>query len=77
MATQTVDMPQKKKPKAAAKPGVDRERYRKPFTPVRIRHALAVVAKERAESLAEDLAQYVNTALRMRLEAEGLWPPPP
>lgn len=55
---------------------IDREKYRKPHTPVRIRHVLAEAAKARSLALAQDLAQYVNDAVRMRLEAEGAWPPP-
>ena len=61
-----------------AKPGdrpTDREKYRKPFTPVRIRGRLAEAGKARAEEMDQDFAVYVNEALRMRLESEGRWPP--
>lgn len=50
---------------------------RKPFKPARIKMALAELAETRAEQLAQDFTQYVNDALRMRLEQEGMWPPPP
>jgi len=45
--------------------------------PIRIRGALVPVAESRAGELVQDLTQYVNDSLRMRLEAEGFWPPPP
>lgn len=64
----------KKNPDA---PNPPTERYRKPFTPARIKGVLADAAKRRAEELAQDFAQYVNDAVRMRLEAEGYWPPKP
>jgi hypothetical protein len=67
-------MPSKKKPKAGGKP-TDAESYRKPFKPARIRRVLADAAEARAEELAQDFTQYVNDAVRMRLEAEGKWPP--
>jgi len=73
VATQTVRMARSKKPDASQP---DREKYRKPFTPVRIRNRLANAGKARAEELDQDFAQYVNDALRMRLESEGRWPPP-
>jgi hypothetical protein len=47
-----------------------------PNPAVRIRIRLAEIAELRAERLAQDFTQYVNDALRMRLEAEGAWPPP-
>lgn len=50
---------------------------RRPFKPARIRQALAVVAEARAAELAQDFTQYVNDAVRLRLEAEGRWPPKP
>ena len=67
----TLPMP-KKKGRAASDPEV----YRKPYKAARIRITLAAVADARAEELAQDFTQYVNDALRMRLEAEGKWPPP-
>ena len=70
MNAQTVAMPPKKKPAAKSD-----ESYRKTFKPARIRLALADAAKLRAEELAQDFTQYVNDAVRMRLEAEGKWPP--
>ena len=73
MSGQTVLMPTPKKSKPkAAKPD---ESYRKSFKPARIRGALAEVATSRAAELAQDFTQYVNDAVRMRLENEGLWPP--
>jgi hypothetical protein len=50
---------------------------RKPFKQARIRYPLAALADERATELVTDFNQYVNDAVRMRLEAEGKWPPPP
>lgn len=50
---------------------------RKPFKMVRVRKVLADIAETRAESLVQDLTQYINDAVRMRLETEGYWPPPP
>lgn len=54
----------------------DREPFRKPFTPVRIRGVLAEPAKEAATALAQDFSVWVNEAVRQRLAAEGRWPPP-
>ena len=51
------------------------EASRKPFKPARIRKALADIAEKRAGELAQDFTQYVNDAVRMRLEQEGRWPP--
>ncbi len=67
MSGQTATM-SKQKPKPD-------ESYRKTFKPARIRKALADAATERASELAQDFTQYVNDAVRMRLEAEGKWPP--
>ncbi len=67
----------KKKATPADKPAADPESYRKPFKPARIKIALAEVAEARAAELAQDFTQYVNDALRMRLEQEGRWPPKP
>ena len=53
------------------------EAYRKQFKPVRIKMALAGPATAAANDLAQDFTQYVNDALRMRLQAEGRWPPKP
>ena len=71
MASQTVPMGRKAKPKNPD------EQYRKPFKPARIKGVLADAAERRAEQLAQDFTQYVNDAVRMRLEAEGHWPPVP
>jgi hypothetical protein len=48
---------------------------RKPFRMIRVRIVLADAGEKRAQELAQDFTQYVNDALRMRLEAEGCWPP--
>lgn len=53
------------------------ESYRRPYKQARVRLALAELAEQRAEELAQDFTQYVNDAIRMRLEAEGKWPPRP
>lgn len=45
--------------------------------PIRIRGVLIAAVEERAAELVQDATQYVNDAVRMRLEAEGKWPPPP
>jgi len=50
---------------------------RKPYKMVRVREVLAAAAEEQAAGLVQDLTQYVNDAIRMRLAAEGKWPPPP
>lgn len=44
---------------------------------VRIRGILVPFAEEHAAELAEDLTQYVNEAVREKLERAGKWPPPP
>ena len=71
MAAQTVVMPKKK-----ATTGAPSDR-RKPFRMIRVREVIAAIGEERAAELAQDFTQYVNDAVRMRLEAEGKWPPPP
>ena len=48
---------------------------RKPYKMVRIKIVLALAGEKRAEQLAQDFTQYVNDAVRMRLEADGHWPP--
>ncbi len=70
-AVLNVRMP-KKKPA-----GESRQPNRKPYKQARIRMPIAEVAESQAESLIQDFNQYVNDAVRMRLEAEGAWPPPP
>lgn len=74
MGVQTADMPKKTAKQAGSKPD---ESYRKTFKPARIRKSLADAATDRAGELAQDFTQYVNDAVRMRLEAEGKWPPKP
>lgn len=44
---------------------------------IRIREIFIPLIQARAESLVQDLTQYINDAVRMRLEQEGHWPPPP
>lgn len=78
MLAQTARMGKKKRQAdsdSAAVGGSKAEASRKPFKPARVRIALAVIAEERAHELAQDFTQYVNDAIRMRLEAEGRWPP--
>lgn len=53
----------------------DREKYRKPYRMVRIRVPLAEAADVHSDELQQKLTQYVNDALRMRLESAGRWPP--
>lgn len=78
MTGQTLFMADNKKPKGAKKSGgKPDEAYRKTFKPARIRKSIAEVATARAEELAQDFTQYVNDAVRMRLEQEGKWPPKP
>ena len=42
---------------------------------VRVRGPLAGPAEEQAVSLAMDLTEWVNVAVREKLERDGLWPP--
>jgi len=70
VSTQTVLVSNKKN-----KPKADREKYRKPFRPARIRMVLAVLAEEAAAENAEDFTHWINGAVRMRLESVGKWPP--
>jgi len=44
---------------------------------VRVRGVLVPLAVAHAAELAEDLTQYVNEAVREKLERAGKWPPPP
>lgn len=74
MSTQTVPMGRKKQ-KSGNEQKPDLEQYRKPFRNARIRMLLAEVAEARSLELAQDFTQYVNDAVRMRLEQEGWWPP--
>ena len=67
----------KKKKLAAAPDSATPESYRKPTKPARIRQQLAEAVERRIEDLAQDFTQYVNDAVRMRLESEGFWPPKP
>ena len=57
------------------KPSENTEQYRKAHKMVRIRIRLAEVAERAAQGLEQDLTQYVNDALRERLERAHLWPP--
>jgi hypothetical protein len=68
VASQTVFMGKKKTPSGEP---------RKPYKVARIKIVLADAVDRRVETLAQDFTQYVNDAVRMRLEAEGAWPPPP
>lgn len=62
-----------RKPKNDAKK-VDREQYRKPARPVRVREVLYVAAEDAAASLAQDVTQFTNDAIREKLERMGRWP---
>ena len=82
MSADTAVMPTPKKPKSNASAGKQPEQrpdesYRKAFKNARIPRKLAEVATTRAEELMQDFTQYVKDAVRMRLEAEGKWPPKP
>lgn len=59
----------KRKPKTS-------EQTRKPYKFVRVKQLFLGAAKAAAEELGHDLTQYVNDAIRMRLAADGKWPPP-
>jgi len=75
--TAVMARPRKKKPENPAPPPADgSEQYRKPYKAVRIRIRLAMVAEDVATELAQDLTQFVNDALRERLERLSRWPPP-
>ncbi len=52
------------------------EDYRKPAKMVRIRMPLVTIAEAAATALAQDLTQFVNDAVRERLERMGKWPVP-
>lgn len=62
----------KQKPKPAATYDARAE-----HKPIRIRGVLVPYALDHAAELAEDLTQYVNEAVREKLERAGKWPPPP
>jgi hypothetical protein len=64
-----------KKRKPAKDDAASPESFRKPTKPARIRQQLADAVERRIADLAQDFTQYVNDAVRMRLEAEGAWPP--
>lgn len=70
MSAQTLRMPRKKTTGGNPDP-------RKPYKFVRIKWQLVSPTESRSGQLAQDFTQYVNDALRMRLEAEGAWPPKP
>jgi hypothetical protein len=50
---------------------------RNEYRAVRIRIQLAPLAEAQAGKMAQDFTQWVNDAVRMRLEADGVWPPKP
>jgi len=62
----------KRKPKPAAAYDARAE-----HKTVRVRGVLVPLAEEHAAEMAHDLTQYVNDAIRQRLEQAGKWPPPP
>lgn len=76
MVAETATMPRKKtKPPNNPKAGDGSEQYRKPHKMVRIRLRLAEAAESAILDLEQDLTQFVNDALRERLERMGRWPP--
>lgn len=52
------------------------EETRKPYKLCRIKGIFIDAALAQAGAIGHDWTQYVNDALRMRLAAEGAWPPP-
>ena len=70
MIAELVPMGRKKNP-----PDTVPKDVRKPYRAIRLREILALAAEQRAAILAQDLTQYANDAIRMRLESEGVWPP--
>ena len=66
----TIRMPRKRTGRAHERD----EDYRLPAKTVRIRMELAGIAAETAKMLAQDLTQFVNDAVRERLERMGKWP---
>jgi hypothetical protein len=75
VANETAVMGRKKKPQSPDTPADGSEQYRKPYKAVRIRIRLATIAEQAAAHLEQDLTQFVNDALRERLERLTLWPP--
>lgn len=53
----------------------DNEKYRKPSKPTRIKQRLADAAVPACEALALDFTEFVNEAVREKLERMSLWPP--
>lgn len=70
MDTDTVTMA-KDKSKKPATPGT--EKYRKDHKMARVRLRLAEAATRAAEAMEQDFTQFVNDAVRERLERLGLW----
>lgn len=58
-----------------AKKKYDREKYRKPSKPTRIKKRLADACVPACEQLALDFSDFVNEAVREKLEKMGYWPP--
>ncbi len=58
-----------------AKNKYDNEKYRKPSKPTRIKKRLAEASTPACELLALDFTEFVNEAVREKLERMGLWPP--
>jgi hypothetical protein len=53
----------------------DREKYRKPSKATRVKKRLADAAIPAMEQLALDFTDFVNEAVREKLEKMGFWPP--
>jgi len=65
--SQTALMPKKKKAKPVG---------RNPYRWARIREQLYPIAEEAAGDAAKDFTEWVNEAVREKLEREHRWPPP-
>lgn len=65
-------MPRKTQPPKKDR-AVDRH---KPGRMARIRQVLAEAATEAADAIVVEFTEWVNAAVREKLEREGRWPPP-
>jgi hypothetical protein len=67
---QTMRMAKRKPPKD----GYDREKYRKDRRSTRIKQVLAERVEEARKRFAQEFSDFVNEAVREKLERLGFWP---